>query len=157
MKRMFMLALMAAPLAALPAAAQEPLPQPAPGYGQPGYGQGGVGLVAGWVRQFLGRGPNRQDIANGRAIDAGSLDPLDLLASVVSCDEYFSKRAGSDNRRYIDVLFHDITGHGPTPRQADYWYQRLMNSPPGMDGRNEVAAALLRRYPPPNLTADPGP
>ena len=142
MRRLFTWALIVAPLAVLPARAQEPVPPP-------DYG-GGVALVSGWIHQFLGRAPNRQDIANGQAIDAGAQDPTDLLAGVVSCDEYYN-RAGGDDSRYIQKLFRDVVGRQPSQREADYWVRRLQNEPPGMDGRTDVAFALLRRYPP-NLT-----
>ena len=139
MRRLFTFALLIAPIAVVSARAQEPLPPPTSG-------GGGVALVAGWVHQFLGRAPNRQDIANGRAIDDGSLDPNDLLPGVLSCDEYF-RRAGGNDSAYIQKLFRDVVGRAPTQREMDYWGHRLQGEPAGMDGRTDVVAALLRRYP----------
>jgi hypothetical protein len=146
MRRLFTLTLLIAPLAVLPVQAQPYLPPPPPAYGQ----IDGVALVSGWVRQYLGRRPNRQDIANGQAIDAGTLDPNDLLPGILSCDEYYS-RAGGDNARYIQKLFRDVAGRAPSQREADTWYRRLQDGPAGMDGRTNIAAALLQQYPPASL------
>ncbi len=139
MRRLFPLTLLIAPLVALPAQAQERVPPP-------DEGGGGVALINNWIHRFMGREPNRQDIANGRAIDDGTLDPNDLLPAILSCDEYYN-RAGGDNVRYIRKLFHDVVGRVPSQREIDYWDRRLQDGPAGMDGRTEVAAALLRRYP----------
>ena len=139
MRRLFPLALLVAPLAVLSARAQERVPPP-------DYGGGGVALVSGWVHQFLGRGPNHQDIVNGRDIDAGRLDPNDLLPGVLSCGEYYG-RAGGNDPGWVQKVYRNVVGRAPTQREMDYWVGRLQNGPPGMDGRTEVAYALLRALP----------
>jgi hypothetical protein len=139
MRRLFTLTLLMVPLTVLSAQAQERVPLP-------DSGGGGVALVDGWVRQFIGRAPNRQDIINGRAIDDGSLNPDDLLVGILSCDEYY-RRAGGDDARYVQKLYRDVVGRAPTQRDMDYWNRRLQDGPAGMDGRTDVVAALLQRYP----------
>ena len=106
MRRFISLTILSLSLAVMPAAAQ---------YGAalyPGYSNEtpGMALVDGWVRRYIGRAPSAQDLANGQAIDAGTINPETLLAQILSCDEYYQKRAGSNDRRYIQVLFHDLTG-----------------------------------------------
>jgi hypothetical protein len=141
MRRSIFLALLAAPLAALPAGAAPPPPD-----------SPGVALIAGWVHQYLGRAPNRDDIQNGLAIDAGDQDPTDRLTQILACDEYYQRRGRGDDYRYVQALFADVAGRQPTRREADYWVRRLRLGPEGMDGRLPVAAELLQRYPP-DLTA----
>jgi uncharacterized protein DUF4214 len=144
MRRFILLSLLSAPLAALPASAQEIVPPPPPGYGA----SGGVALIDNWIHQYLGRRPNREDIANGQRIDQGALDPVNVLAGILSCDEYYTRRAGGDDMRYVQALYRDVAGRAPSQREADYWYRRLRSGPEGMEGRIDVAYELLQRYPP---------
>jgi len=144
---MFVLTLLTAPLAGVPAWAQYGYLPPSPG------AQGnGVALVVGWIQQYLHRQPNNDDLANGQAIDAGAADPLAILAGVFGCEEYFIRYCQRDDRRFIDLLFRNVVGRPPSRQEAGYWFNRLLQSPEGVEGRNAVAYALLQRYPP-NLTA----
>jgi uncharacterized ParB-like nuclease family protein len=141
MRRFTLFALAVAPFTIASAQAQEFYPPPGPS-------QDGVALVSGWVHQYLGRGPNHQDVVNGRNIDAGLLDPIDVLAGVLSCDEFYIKGAGCDDQRYVQRVFRDLVGRAPSRREADYWRRCLREGPDGMDGRTAVVYGLIQQVAP---------
>jgi hypothetical protein len=90
MRYVFILTLLTAPLAGLPARAQY-------GYAPPAGIQGnGVALVTNWIQQYLHRPPNSLDLANGQSIDAGAADPLAILVG--------SLAAGSTTARSPRVM-----------------------------------------------------
>lgn len=142
MRPFIFLTVLSLPLVALPAQAQYRYP-PAVRYSD---ASPGMALVDGWVRQYIGRAPSRDDLANGQAIDEGVIDPTTLLTQILGCDEYYERRAGGDDRRFVQVLFRDLAGKAPTPREAEYWTRRLLSGPEGMEGRTDVVSELLQRY-----------
>ena len=106
-----------------------------------------MALVDGWVRRYIGRAPSAQDLANGQAIDAGTINPETLLAQILSCDEYYQKLRWRRRPPLHPGAFPGLDRPRPTARQVDYWFRRLELSPPGMEGRTDVAYAMLQRYP----------
>lgn len=143
MRRFILLAALGAALAVRPAQAQYDAPPPPPAGAT---GGGGMALVDGWIRQFLGRGPNNGDVASGQALDAGTTDPHTLLSRIMACDEYYIHVGGNDTL-YIRGLFRDLSGRLPSPREESYWTNRLLHTPEGMEGRTQIASELLQRYP----------
>jgi len=140
MRGFIILTALTAPLVFLPAGAQYVPPPP---YGE----SNGINLVAGWIRQFLGRGPNQGDLRSGQVIDEGTQDPEAVLTTILGCDEYYT-RAGGTDPRFIHKLFRDLTGRLPTRREEQYWMYRMrVHAPEGWEGRVEVASEFLHRYP----------
>jgi hypothetical protein len=139
MRRFVLMSLLALPLAAMPAAAQDSYRRPAESYG--------VNLVNTWIHQYLGRAPNRQDIAYGRMIDDGTRDPMTELAGILGCPEYYMNRAQGDDRIFIQTLFRDMLGRRPSPSEEQYWFSRLSDDPTD-EGRNALTTAFVQQYPP---------
>jgi len=116
----------------------------------------GPALVTYWIGKYLNRAPNATDLEFGRAMDAGARDVITELANIFACEEYYI-RAGYDDRRFVEAVFRDVTGRQPSDREREFWGRRLSISPEGMEGRDEIARALLNRYPPalPRLNVRP--
>jgi hypothetical protein len=138
MRRFIIVAALAAPLAAL---------GPAPSDAQRYHGRRGDGyaLIDGWFRQFLRRPATKENIPAGDMIDDGRVTPEAMLAGILASPEYYN-RAGND-RGFIRNLFTDLAGRRPSPREAAYWFRRLLAQPAGLDGRIEVASEMLQRFP----------
>jgi hypothetical protein len=137
-RRFIILAALSAPLAALPAPAQYRARRAA----APG---DGFALIDIWLRHFLRRPANALNVPGGQMLDAGIVRPEVVLALILGSDEYY-ERTG-DDARFIRGLFTDLTGRRPTRREARYWGNRLLHSEEGHEGRTQVAAEMIQRYP----------
>ncbi len=108
-------------------------------YRTPPKGDAGTLVRSGYER-YLGREPGAtgatwvQGLRNGQTRE-------DLMASLLSSDEYFAK-AGGTRTGYVRQLYRDVIGRDPLPAEINYWTGRLQYETP-----KEIAYVLVRRYP----------
>jgi hypothetical protein len=98
-------------------------------------------LVRSWYQKYLGREVDPSGYSSWvNSLTQGS-PPEAVLATILASDEYF-QRAGNTPEGFIQQLFRDFVGRGPTRGEFDLWVRRVYS-----DDRRDIAYALLRRHP----------
>jgi hypothetical protein len=123
MRRIILLAVLAALVAAAPARAQDPNQ-----------------MVAAWYQRYLGRGTDPYAAAWVNALRGGS-SPSSVLAQILGSPEYY-QRAGNTPQGFVQRLFLDVLGRGPSPGEWNFWVNQL-----NFRDATSVAYDFLTRYP----------
>lgn len=113
-------------------------------------------LVRSGYERYLRREPGPGGATWVQALQNGQTRQ-DLMASLLSSDEYLAK-AGGTRPGYVRQLYRDVIGRDPLPAEVNYWVGRLQYETP-----KEIAYVMLRRHPQaesvlkaPPPTYDPG-
>ncbi|HEV3446786.1 MAG TPA: DUF4214 domain-containing protein [Gemmataceae bacterium] len=99
-------------------------------------------LVRTWYEKYLNREPDPDGLSTWVGALVSGQSPESVLAGILNSDEYYI-RAGNTPDGFIQKLFTDVVGRQPTPRELDYWMNRLYQS-----GRQDTAmpcSAAIRR------------
>lgn len=150
MKRIFAIAIAASLSVPAMAPAQSPYYRRSPTAGNAGT------LVRTDYERYLHREPGPDASTWIQDLRTGSM-PNDVLAGILSSDEYYAK-AGGTRPDYVRRLYVDVLGREPLPAEINYWVGRLHYESPG-----RIAHIMLRHHPrsgavlkAPPPTYDPG-
>ncbi len=76
--------------------------------------------VAGWYQRFLMRAATPAEIANyANPLQQGTMTDEQVISQIVGLDEYFQKRANSNNTTWFVVAYTDLVGVGPSQTQIN--------------------------------------
>ena len=106
----------------------------------------GVRYITDWCWRFLHRPPSAQDIANGQAINAGQTTAQEVLAMLLSCDEYYVL-AGSVDSVWVQKVHQDAGDGFPNQTIVQQWLDKLAMHSPGYPGRLLLVEQFLTRHP----------
>lgn len=106
----------------------------------------GVALVTDWCYRYVGRPPTPADLANGHAIDAGTLTPEALFPAVLACDECYLYQGGTDDR-WVTMLVSQVARLPADHLTLYRWLEALAVHAPGYAGRLATAEEFLRGCP----------
>ena len=104
-------------------------------------------IVSEWYSRFLHR-PIDGAAGWEQALDQGQ-NPDKLLSGILGSNEYYL-RAGGTDPGFVQTLFVDVNGRQPTQPEYALWLNQLIqleSSVPAYEVRDDVAYAMLLRYP----------
>ena len=106
------------------------------------------GIVSEWYSRFLRRPIDVGALGWEQALDQGQ-NPDKLLSGILGSNEYFL-RAGGTDPGFVQTLFADVNGRLPVQAEYALWLNQLSQlegSVPAYEARDDVAYAMLLRYP----------
>ena len=81
-------------------------------------------FVVEMYRHYLGREPDPCGLTNWVDHLRRGMPALQVEAEFLGCEEYY-KRYGCDPRRFVQSMFHDVTGQAPCEHDINYWVGQL--------------------------------
>ena len=78
-------------------------------------------LIQGFYNTFLHRAATPTELASFMAMLAGGATDEDVMAAILSSEEYYATRGGGTNSGFITALYQDLLGRSPSSAEQAQW------------------------------------